>query len=57
MQRFYGLGETLIERFYAGQSSLADKLRILTGKPPVAIHKAIRCLPESSARVLAGDNP
>lgn len=50
MQRFYGLKQGLIERFYAGESTRFDKLRILTGRPPVAILRALRCLPERSAR-------
>jgi len=49
MERFYGLRQPLIERFYAGRSTLLDKIRILTGKPPVAILPAVRCLPSSSA--------
>lgn len=49
MQRFYGLGQPLIERFYAGRSTPADKLRILTGRPPVAILRALKCLPQRSA--------
>ncbi len=49
MQRFYGLSEPLIERFYAGRSSWTDKARILLGKPPVAIGSALRCVPETSA--------
>ena len=40
LQRFYGLDETLIERFYAGESTHADKLRVLAGKPPVPIGRA-----------------
>jgi lycopene beta-cyclase len=47
MDRFYRLPEPLIERFYAGQSTLADKARILTGRPPVPVRRALRCLPES----------
>lgn len=47
MERFYRLPEPLIERFYAGQSTLADKARILMGRPPVPIGRALRCLPES----------
>ena len=43
-ERFYRLPEPLIERFYAGQSSRADKLRILTGKPPVPIGRAVRAI-------------
>jgi lycopene beta-cyclase len=50
MQRFYGLSEGLISRFYAGRSTLADKLRVLTGKPPVpideAVNAAVRYLPK-----------
>ncbi|MFW9265679.1 lycopene beta-cyclase CrtY [Pseudomonas sp. NR3] len=49
MQRFYGLPEGLIRRFYSGDSTLQDKLRVLIGKPPVpineALHAARRCLP------------
>ena len=41
LQRFYGLSQGLIERFYAGQLTWRDKARILIGKPPVPIHKAL----------------
>lgn len=44
LQRFYGLPPGLIERFYAGRNTLADKIRILAGKPPVPIHRALPCL-------------
>jgi lycopene beta-cyclase len=44
LERFYGLSEPLIERFYAGQSTGADALRILAGKPPVPIGAAIASL-------------
>ncbi len=54
MQRFYGLNQGLVERFYAGRSTLADKARILTGKPPVAILRALKCLPQSSAAAHRG---
>ncbi|MEL7446536.1 MAG: lycopene beta-cyclase CrtY [Pseudomonadota bacterium] len=43
-QRFYGLREGLIERFYAARSHLPDKARILWGKPPVAIPRAITAM-------------
>ena len=49
MQRFYGLNQPLIERFYAGRSTVGDKVRILTGRPPVAILRALKCLPQRSA--------
>ena len=44
LQRFYRLPEPLIRRFYAGQSTLADKARILAGKPPVPLARAVRSL-------------
>ena len=41
LQRFYGLNQGLIERFYAGQLTWRDKARILIGKPPVPIHLSL----------------
>lgn len=46
LQRFYALSEGLIGRFYAGQSTLRDKARLLIGKPPVPIGRAIRAILE-----------
>jgi lycopene beta-cyclase len=51
LERFYRLPQKLIERFYAGEASPADKLRILAGKPPVPIRRAVGCLSET--RLLA----
>lgn len=48
LERFYKLPQGLIERFYAGQTSLKDKARILIGKPPVPVSKAIGCLREGN---------
>jgi lycopene beta-cyclase len=42
--RFYRLPEPLIERFYAGRSRLADKLRVVTGKPPVPFWRGVGAL-------------
>ncbi len=44
LERFYRLNPRLIGRFYAGQSTMFDKLRVLTGKPPVPIGRAIRAI-------------
>jgi lycopene beta-cyclase len=44
MRRFYGLPEPLIRRFYAGRTTAADKVRILSGKPPVPILEAFKAL-------------
>lgn len=49
LERFYRMPEALIERFYAGRSTLADKARLLAGKPPVPVTKAVRVLNEASA--------
>lgn len=44
LERFYGLDHALIERFYAGDCTMKDKLRILSGKPPVPIGAALAAL-------------
>ena len=46
LERFYRLPQPLIERFYAGETTLGDKARILSGKPPVPIGAALTCLVE-----------
>lgn len=46
-QRFYRLRPRLIERFYAGKSTLFDKVRILAGKPPVPIGRALKVFQET----------
>ncbi|WP_394729663.1 lycopene beta-cyclase CrtY [Altererythrobacter sp. GH1-8] len=43
-QHFYDLSGDLVERFYAGGSTWTDKIRILSGEPPVSIPRAIRAL-------------
>ena len=47
LRRFYGLSEALVRRFYAGRSTALDKLRILAGKPPVPVGRAMKQLRES----------
>ncbi|WP_225206286.1 lycopene beta-cyclase CrtY [Novosphingobium huizhouense] len=44
LERFYRLDEKLVERFYAGRSTAFDKIRILSGKPPVPVLAAMRVL-------------
>lgn len=46
-QRFYGLSEGVVRRFYAGRSTTLDKARILAGKPPVPVAAALRQLRET----------
>ena len=43
-ERFYKFNTSLIERFYAGKLTLFDRLRVVTGKPPVSIWKAMASL-------------
>jgi lycopene beta-cyclase len=41
MQRFYHLQAPLIKRFYAGSLTPLDKLRLVSGKPPVPVMEAM----------------
>lgn len=49
LERFYRLRQPLVERFYAGRANPLDKLRVLSGKPPVPVGAALAVLTESSA--------
>lgn len=44
LQQFYGRPAGLIERFYAGRLTAADRLQILSGRPPVPLMSAVRHL-------------
>jgi len=50
MQKFYTLPQATIERFYAGRTTLRDIALILSGRPPVPIHRAIPCIVEPRLR-------
>ncbi|RPF72183.1 lycopene beta-cyclase CrtY [Aurantiacibacter spongiae] len=54
-QRFYRLREPLIERFYAARSRITDKARVLIGRPPVSMWRAIRSLAARPSTPLAPD--
>lgn len=56
-ERFYTLREPLIERLYSGRSTLRDKVRILTGKPPIPIHDGLIALLGKGAPLRHGSNP
>jgi len=43
-ERFYRMPEGLIERFYACRSTRLDRMRILCGKPPVPLGRALTAL-------------
>jgi lycopene beta-cyclase len=44
LERFYRLDPRLIGRFYAGRSTMLDKVRVLTGKPPVPLGRAVAAI-------------
>jgi lycopene beta-cyclase len=44
LSHFYRLPDDLIARFYAGRPTMADKARILSGRPPVPVGAAIAAL-------------
>lgn len=44
LERFYRLSEGLIGRFYSGQLLFRDRVRILVGRPPVPVVRAIKAL-------------
>ena len=52
-EHFYRLSENLVERFYSARSTWADRLRVLVGKPPVPISRAIRALTTNPVNSLA----
>jgi lycopene beta-cyclase len=54
LRRFYGLPEGIVRRFYAGRSTPLDKVRLLAGKPPVPVVKAIQQMRETRSGVAGG---
>jgi len=49
LEHFYRLSPAVIARFYAAQLSALDKVRILSGKPPVPIGRALSALRRKAA--------
>jgi lycopene beta-cyclase len=49
LEHFYRLPEPVIARFYAGRLTAFDKLRILSGRPPVPVGRAMTALRERRA--------
>jgi lycopene beta-cyclase len=44
LERFYRLDPALISRFYAGKTGVLDKMKIMSGKPPVPVGRAVEAL-------------
>ena len=49
LQHFYRLPEETIARFYAAELTMLDKVRILSGKPPVPVGRALNALRKKAA--------
>jgi lycopene beta-cyclase len=49
LEHFYRLPEPVIARFYAGRLTALDKLRILSGRPPVPVGRAMTAIRERRA--------
>jgi lycopene beta-cyclase len=49
LERFYGLSDPLVKRFYAGHSTVPDMIRVLTGKPPIPVGRAVRGIMQAPA--------
>lgn len=50
LQHFYRLPDEVIQRFYAGQTTVADMGRILSGRPPVPVTRALGSLLRGAGR-------
>jgi lycopene beta-cyclase len=57
LERFYRLDPRLIGRFYAGKSTISDKARVLMGKPPVPVSRALEAIAGSAIRPAARRSP
>ncbi len=44
LSHFYRLPQPLVERFYGDRLTLLDKARVLTGRPPVPIGRAVKAM-------------
>ena len=49
LEHFYRLSPAVISRFYAAHLTTADKLRVLSGRPPVPLGRAICAMLKSAA--------
>ena len=53
LEKFYRLPVATIERFYAGQTTISDVLRIFSGRPPIPIRRALSCIPTNKKATVA----
>ena len=52
---FYTRPQPLVERFYRAQSNWKDRLRILSGRPPVSIRSAMKALASGGKQLKPSD--
>lgn len=50
LECFYRLKPALISRFYAGRSRWTDKLRIVSGRPPIPVSRGVKAIIKSKTR-------
>ncbi len=53
MERFYTLPGPLIERFFAGKLTMGDKAKIMIGRPPVPLTRAVGVISDEPAWAFA----
>jgi lycopene beta-cyclase len=46
LAHLYSMPDAVVGRFHAGRSTRLDKLRLLSGRPPVSLRRAARCFAE-----------
>lgn len=44
LEHFYRLPDDVVQRFYAGSLSFLDRVRLLSGRPPVPVRRAALCV-------------
>lgn len=50
LRHFYSMPEAVVRRFYAAALTRLDRLRILSGRPPVPVSRAVKVLARSAWR-------
>jgi lycopene beta-cyclase len=49
LEHFYRLPDGVVARFYSAQLTALDKLRVVSGRPPVPIGRALGAIRSSAA--------
>ncbi|MGE0451952.1 MAG: lycopene beta-cyclase CrtY [Vicinamibacteria bacterium] len=54
LARLYSMPDAVVTRFHAGRSTRLDKIRLLSGRPPVSLRRAARCFSEPPPTAVNG---